>query len=122
MIEDESYFWTVSRYVHLNPVRGKRPLVEHPRDWPWSSYPGYAQRRQRLEWMAYDVLHSAWQGEMGGSDAAAAYRRFVEQGLADPPANPFRDAVDGWLLGSKEFVSPRAFGQCFFGAAVTLFA
>jgi putative transposase len=21
MIEDESYYWTVSRYVHLNPVR-----------------------------------------------------------------------------------------------------
>ena len=29
LIEDESYFWNVSRYIHLNPVRGKRPLVEH---------------------------------------------------------------------------------------------
>lgn len=28
MIEDESYFWTVSRYVHLNPLRVKRPLVK----------------------------------------------------------------------------------------------
>ena len=41
MVEDESYFWTLSRYLHLNPVRGKRPLVAHPRDWPWSSYPGF---------------------------------------------------------------------------------
>src|SRR5271166_2699933 len=32
LIEDESYFWTVSRYIHLNPVRGKRPLADHPRD------------------------------------------------------------------------------------------
>ena len=31
LIEDESYFWTVSRYIHLNPVRGKRPLADHPR-------------------------------------------------------------------------------------------
>ncbi len=23
--EDERYFWNVSRYLHLNPVRGKRP-------------------------------------------------------------------------------------------------
>jgi hypothetical protein len=30
LIEDESYFWTVSGYIHLNPVRGKRPLVGHP--------------------------------------------------------------------------------------------
>ena len=27
LVEDESYFWTVSRYVHLNPLRGKRPLA-----------------------------------------------------------------------------------------------
>ena len=34
LIEDESYFWTVSRYIHLNPVRGKRPLADHPRTGP----------------------------------------------------------------------------------------
>ncbi len=26
LIEDEQYFWNVSRYIHLNPVWGKRPL------------------------------------------------------------------------------------------------
>jgi REP element-mobilizing transposase RayT len=52
LIEDESYFWTVSRYIHLNPVRGKRPLAVHPRDWPWSSYSGYDRRRRRVEWVA----------------------------------------------------------------------
>src|SRR5271166_115001 len=58
LIEDESYFWTVSRYIHLNPVRGKRPLADHPRDWPWSSYPGYDRRRRRVGWVAYEALHS----------------------------------------------------------------
>ena len=52
LVEDESYFWTVSRYLHLNPVRGKRPLGAHPRDWRWSSYPGYAHKTARLDWMA----------------------------------------------------------------------
>jgi len=52
LIENESYFWTVSRYIHLNPVRGKRPLAVHPRDWPWSSYSGYDRRRRRVEWVA----------------------------------------------------------------------
>jgi hypothetical protein len=37
LVEDESYFWTLSRYVHLNPVRGKRPLVNHPSQWAWSA-------------------------------------------------------------------------------------
>jgi putative transposase len=104
LIEDESYFWTVSRYVHLIPVRGKRPLAEHPRDWPWSSYRGYAQRRHRTPWLAYDVLYAAWRGEMGGSDPEAAYRRFVEAGLVMPQENPLQRAAHGWIVGSPEFV------------------
>ena len=71
LIEDETYYWTVSRYLHLNPVRGRRPLVTHPADWRWSSYRGYARRREQVDWVAYDVLYSARQGEMGGKDAAS---------------------------------------------------
>jgi REP element-mobilizing transposase RayT len=103
LVEDDSYFWTVSRYIHLNPVRGRRPLVTHPRDWAWSSYPGYASRSQRVDWVAYDVVYSAWQGEMGGRSAEMAYRNFVEQGIAQPPESPFRKALSGWLLGSQQF-------------------
>ena len=104
LIEDESYFWTVSRYIHLNPIRGKRPLVGHPREFAWSSYPGYADKRKRLSWVAYDIVLSAWQGGMGGSDPAAAYRRFVQQGVELPPESPFQQAAHGWLLGSQAFV------------------
>ena len=104
LIEEESYFWSVSRYIHLNPVRGKRPLVRHPRDWPWSSYPGYCDKRKRLAWVSYDLVLDAWQGECGGSNPAAAYRRYVEQGLKQPPENPLASAAHGWLLGGKDFV------------------
>jgi hypothetical protein len=105
LVEDQRYFWIVSRYVHLNPVRGKRPLAAHPADWPWSSYPGYARRRDRVGWVAYEAIYAAWQVEMGGSQPEAAYRRFVEAGLAKMPEDPFRDAVGGWLLGSPKFVA-----------------
>jgi len=104
LIEDESYFWNVSRYVHLNPIRGKCPLADHPRDWPWSSYPGYARDKDRYDWMAYDSLWRAWAGEQGGKDAKRAYRRFVEAGLSDPPVNPLQAAREGWLLGSEAFL------------------
>ena len=62
LVEDESYLWTVSRYVHLNPVRAG--LVEHPAAWRWSSYPGYADRRRRLEWVAHDELLKCWAGRI----------------------------------------------------------
>jgi REP element-mobilizing transposase RayT len=102
MIEDESYYWTVSRYIHLNPVRAG--LVARPEQWEWSSYPGYAVARQRRSWVRYDQLLAAWQGDRGGNDAARAYRRYVEAGLTDPPASPFRETFGGWVLGSRDFV------------------
>lgn len=104
LVEDESYYWEVSRYVHLNPVRTRHPLVEHPKDWPWSSYPGYHDARQRVDWVSYEKVLSAYQGQTGGGNAARAYRRFVESGWKQPAANPFDRAEQGWILGSKQFV------------------
>ena len=89
MIEDESYCWTVSRYIHLNPVRAG--LAARPQDWEWSSYPGYGALRKRRPWVRYETLLAAWPGERGGNDAARAYRRYVEAGLKDPPRSPFRE-------------------------------
>jgi len=102
MIEDESYYWTVSRYIHLNPVRAR--LVPRPEQWEWSSYPGYRTRQRRQAWVAHDALLAAWRGDYGGKDASAAYVRFVEAGLKEPPASPFREAFGGWILGSPRFI------------------
>jgi REP element-mobilizing transposase RayT len=102
LVEDETYLWSVTRYVHLNPVRGG--LVEHPAAWAWSSYPGYAHRRRRLEWVAYDDLLASWAGAFGGSDPSVAYRRYVTAGLSSPPVSPWNEAYQGWVLGSGAFI------------------
>jgi REP element-mobilizing transposase RayT len=105
MIEDESYYWTVSRYIHLNPVRAG--LVARPEHYEWSSYPGYCDPRRRQPWVAHEALLAAWRSDAGvdGSDAAAAYIGFVEAGLVTPPSSPFREAFGGWILGSQRFVA-----------------
>ncbi len=41
---------------------------------------------------------------MGGANPAAAYRRYVEEGLKAPLESPAAKAAHGWLLGSKDFV------------------
>jgi REP element-mobilizing transposase RayT len=102
LVEDESYLWTVTRYVHLNAVRAR--LVEHPASWNWSSFPGYAHRSRRLEWVAYDELLASWDGAFGGSDPASAYRRYVAAGIAEPPESPWKRAFGGWILGSEAFL------------------
>jgi putative transposase len=101
LVEDETYLWTVTRYVHLNPVRAR--LVDHPAAWPWSSYPGYAHRGRRLEWVAYDELLAALGGAFGGADPAGEYRRFVTRGLSEPAESPWSEAHHGWILGSPSF-------------------
>jgi REP element-mobilizing transposase RayT len=100
IIENESYFWTVSRYVHLNPVP---VIVSRPADWPWSTYAGYLNPQRRWDWVAYDTLLSAWQGSFGGPSAIEGYRSFVEGQGDDHSGDPFAEAIDGWILGSQEF-------------------
>jgi REP-associated tyrosine transposase len=114
MIEDESYYWTVSRYIHLNPVRAR--LVARPEQWEWSSYPGYRTARRRQDWVAHDAMLAAWRGEHGGKDAAREYVRFVEAGLTEPPASPFREAFRGWGgFAVSDFVVRRAKAWIFSG-------
>lgn len=103
-VEDDSYFWTLSRYIHLNPCVGKNPLVDRPQDWPYSSYPGYAKSGNRQLWVDNDRLLTGWRSEYGGSDPVRAYRKFVTGGLDGPNSNPLSDALDDWVIGSKKFL------------------
>ena len=66
LVEDETYLWVLTRYVHLNPVRAG--LSATPEAWIWSSCPGIFRHRDRLDWVAYDALLAAWRGESGGND------------------------------------------------------
>src|SRR5262249_9095945 len=77
MIEDETYYWTVSRYIHLNPVRAA--LVARPEQWPWSSYPGYVAPALRRPWVRYEAVLAAWRGGGGGGGAGG-------RGGGAPPA------------------------------------
>jgi len=103
VIEDETYSWTVSRYVHLNPKRTVIPMVENIIDWKWSSLPGYLDPTRRWDFVDYEGLYRAWSGTFGGSPQIA-YANFIQAGLETPPPNPFDKAIDGWILGSDTFV------------------
>jgi REP element-mobilizing transposase RayT len=100
LIENEGYFLEVSRYIHLNPVRAK--MVVRPEQYPWSSYPGYAEARRKVDWVTYARVL----GEFGGrrQRPRRSYAEFVLAGVSAPPRSPFVAAVGGLLLGSQAFV------------------
>ena len=99
LVEEDGYFTEISRYIHLNPLRAK--LVERPEQWKWSSYAGYRSSKAALEWVTYERVL----GEFGGLgvEARRGYCRFVQAGVAEPPAAPWQDALGGLLVGSQSF-------------------
>ena len=101
LVEDESYGWTLSRYVHLNPVRAK--MVNRPEAYTWSSYQYYLRSRGAPDWLdSARVL-----AEIGKSPRSPrnAYRRFVEQGLDSNAEFPWDEVVGRVLLGSSRWVA-----------------
>lgn len=47
VVDDDSYFQTLLRYIHQNPV--KAGMVSACIDYPWSSYKDYATPKQSIE-------------------------------------------------------------------------
>lgn len=70
LVEDDAYFLQTSRYIHLNPVKAK--LVEHPEDYPWSSY------RTMLGISDDKMTDTNRTWGYFGTDAGIRYREFVE--------------------------------------------
>lgn len=103
LVEDAGYFWSLSRYIHLNPCSGARPLAITPDAWKHSSYGGYARQTSRVDWIEYDELHLYWVAANGGKNPAKAYRQYVGQGM-EVPENPLAKALSGWVLGSEAFL------------------
>jgi len=100
LVEDDSYSWELSRYVHLNPVRAK--MVARPEDYRWGSYPAYLDRRKAPAWLDWETVVL----EHGGSlvSARRAYRRFVEAGIGERIKPPLRSAYGGMFLGSDGWI------------------
>ena len=100
LVEDESHWLELSRYVHLNPVRAG--LCRRPEDWKWSSYRGYHRPALRQEWLDSASVLAEFGRE--GAKARRAYREYVADGLGRELDNPVSRAVHGLVLGSDEFV------------------
>ena len=103
LIEDESYFWTVSRYIHLNPVRGKRPLADHPRlalvELSGLRPPAAARWMGGLRGFAFGL---AWRvGRQRSRGGLPAVRR---AGTGEGSGKPLSVRGHGWLLGSETFI------------------
>jgi len=99
LIEKERYLLSVSRYIHLNPIRAM--IVKRPEEYRWSSYPEYIGKEKKKEWLTCDwILGQYFKDE---TRARRQYRAFVEEGLT-LKENPFEALKAGLVLGSEDFI------------------
>jgi putative transposase len=99
LIDSDNYFFTVSRYIELNPVRAG--IVRHPRDYPWSSYHSNAHGAT----CKMLTPHHLYVG-LGQSDAERqqSYQGLFEQEIAAETLDELRYATNrAWAFGSQEF-------------------
>jgi len=99
LIEKDRYLLSVSRYIHLNPVRAL--IVKRPEEFNWSSYLQYIGKREREEWLSCSwILRRYSEDEL---KARRSYQSFVEEGLT-LKKNPFHNLKSEPIVGSESFI------------------
>ncbi len=86
-IDSDAYLAHLTRYIHLNPVRAR--LVDHPADWPYSSYSDYIGTRNGI------LPHPEF--ILSQFASPADYRDFVE-GDNDPQDITFKQKLASYAI------------------------
>ena len=98
-IDSDPYFLSCGVYIERNPVRAR--MVEHPRDYPWSSYPAHAHGKA-------DPLitdHALYRA-LGRTKAERhkSYRALFAKPLSRDFVQELRNATNGgWAMGGERF-------------------
>lgn len=104
IVESARYLLSCYRYIELNPVRAG--MVDHPSQYPWSSYAANVGAR------ADPVVtpHGEYLALAGDAAARrAAYRGLFEQGMPDDLLRSIREATNGgYPFASDAFKSALA--------------
>ncbi|MEE9344886.1 MAG: transposase [Methylococcales bacterium] len=99
VIDSDRYFLTCMRYIELNPVRAG--MVEHTRDYPWSSYlaNAYDEKNPLL------TQHSQYrQLDANSTERQLAYRQLFRVAIETGDLEAIRESTNkGWVLGNDGF-------------------
>jgi putative transposase len=98
-IDSDEYFISCCRYIELNPVRAG--MVQHPREYKWSSYRAHAEGKR--DPLAAEPAVFARLGK-AGAERQLAYRNLFRQPLEQTFVDALRAATNGgWALGNDRF-------------------
>ena len=99
LCDREAYLLELVRYLHLNPARIRTPLS--PWTYRWSSHAAYVGRSSPVQVNTAAVL-GIFHRQVG--PARQAYRKFLQEGLAQGHQDRFYETVDQRFLGDEGFI------------------
>lgn len=97
LVEADSYFAELTRYIHLNPVRAK--IVDSPEEYRWSSYNAYLNNKPS-DFIDKDRIRNLLSVDI------PEYRQFVLDGILGAQ-DPLKGAYAGFILGRAEFIKDK---------------
>lgn len=109
LVEKEAYLSVLSRYIHLNPIRVKslekskvNEKLEQLLRYPWSSLPGYLDKRKREGMIDYSLVLADYGGDK--EKGRNAYRKQITvdmNGGLDIKEDIFGQSI----LGGGDFIN-----------------
>ena len=99
LVDADNYFLLVSRYIELKPVRAA--MVEHPAEYPWSSYQANALDKQ-IELLTPHPCYLA----LGESEVIRKenYRALFDHHIPLLTLQEIQEATNkAWVLGDERF-------------------
>jgi len=104
LIDSEQYALTCYRYIELNPVRAS--MVDHPADYPWSSYRINALERDSDLIVQHPLYKSLGKTK---SERCESYRALFKAHIPNRTLEDIRTATNkSWVLGSDDFIARMA--------------
>lgn len=98
LVDSNTYFLQVSRYIHLNPITAN--IVKIPEDYCWSSYKYFGTKQEKPSWINCEETFS----QLASNDPIQAYRDFVTEGLDNKFKLIFETNKLIPILGTKKFI------------------
>ena len=99
LVEKETYFLNVIRYVALNPVRAQ--MVARPEHYAWGSHRAIVGLCEAPSWLNVERTLSTFAPDT--EIARRLYKNYVDAGIG-ADVNPWREMVGQIYLGSEEWV------------------
>lgn len=98
LVDRDSYFLELARYIVLNPVRAA--MVKQPQQWAWSSYGAMIGKSTAPAWLTTEVLLGEF--GKGRSQIRRKYQQFVEEGMGGESI--WKDLKGQIYLGDDDFI------------------